>query len=144
MTVSEGAAGDILGSGLPAGALPHWDTAVRLLKSVPARGRSWRRRMTLGRLRQLGSVALYVLLFLVTSLALGGLEDGVTALGERSRINGVGMTLGNIVLFGIAGSLLSWRLNLPDILDSAKQLGHMVLDAVRLLRARNWKEEKGG
>lgn len=127
-----------------AGALPHWDTAVRLLKSVPARGRSWRRRMTLGRLRQLGSVALYVLLFLVTSLALGGLEDGVTALGERSRINGVGMTLGNIVLFGIAGSLLSWRLNLPDILDSAKQLGHMVLDAVRLLRARNWKEEKGG
>ena len=127
----------------PSGPLPPWDTAVRLLNSVPARGSSWRRRMLLGRLRQAGSVALYLLLFLLTSLLLGGLEDGVTALGEQGRVNQLVMTLGNIVLFGIAGSLLSWRLHLPDILDSVRQLGHMVRDGARLLRARRW-EEKGG
>ena len=37
--------------------------------------------------------------------------------------------------FLIAGSLLSWQLRLPDILDSVKQLGHMVRDSFRLLRA---------
>ena len=78
---------------------------------------------------------LYLLLFLATSLRLDGMEGGVTALGERGRVNGLAMTLGNIVLFGIAGSLLSWRLKLPDILDSVKQLGHMVRDSLRLLRA---------
>lgn len=119
----------------PAGRLPDWDTAVRLLRCVPAGGGTWRRRVLLGRLRQAGSVLLYLLLFLATSLLLDSMEGGVTALGERGRVNGLAMTLGNIVLFGIAGSLLSWRLRLPDILDSVKQLGHMVRDSFRLLRA---------
>ena len=119
----------------PEGKLPHWDTAVRLLRCVPAAGSTWGRRVLLGRLRQAGSVLLYLLLFLATSLLLDGMEGGVTALGERGRVNGLAMTLGNIVLFGIAGSLLSWWLKLPDILDSVKQLGHMVRDSLRLLRA---------
>lgn len=124
----------------PAGALPHWDTAVRLLKSVPAGGGTWRQRMLGSHLRQVGSVALYLLLFLATSLLLDSIEGGVTTLGERGRINEAVLALGNIVLFGIAGSLLSWWLKLPDILDSVRQLGHTVLDIIRLFRARRWEE----
>lgn len=128
----------------PAGALPHWNTAVRLLKTVPAGGSTWRQRMLGSHLRQVGSVVLYLLLFLVTSLLLDSLENGVTTLGERGRINEAILALGNIVLFGIAGSLLSWWLKLPDILDSVRQLGHTVLDVVRLFRARRWNGQKGG
>lgn len=133
----------IEGAPSPAAALPHWDTAVRLLESVPAAGGSWRRRMILSRLRQVGSVALYLLLFLVTTLFLDGVESGVTALGQRGRINEVVLALGNIVLFGMAGSLLSWWLRLPDILDSVRQLGHTVRDGFRLFRAGRWGRGTG-
>lgn len=128
----------------PAGALPPWDTAARLLKTVPAAGATWERRMLGSHLRQVRNVALYLLAFLITSLLLDSLEGGVTTLGERGRINEAVLALGNIVLFGIAGSLLAWWLKLPDILDSVKQLGHTVLDVVRLFRARCRMEQKGG
>lgn len=128
----------------PAGALPPWDTAARLLKTVPAAGATWERRMLGSHLRQVRNVALYLLAFLITSLLLDSLEGGVTTLGERGQINEAVLALGNIVLFGIAGSLLSWWLKLPDILDSVKQLGHTVLDVVRLFRARRRMGQKGG
>ena len=93
-------------------------------------------------LRQVRNVVLYLLAFLITSLLLDSLEGGVTTLGERGRINEAVLALGNIILFGIAGSLLAWRLKLPDILDSVKQLGHTVLDVVRLFRARRTNNMK--
>ncbi len=131
--------------------LPHWDTAVRLLRSsgngqevrdglyedADARERrSWRVRMGRSLLKQVCTAGVYFALFLGSSLLLELLEDSLSAqMGAQLQLSGPALSVCNILLFGLLGSAVSALTGLPDILDNTKDFFHTLRDAGRLLSA---------
>lgn len=137
----------------PTGKLPPWDTAARLLRSAPSKGKSarpgdkryesarpeerknWYRRLGHSFYVQIKTAAIYFFLFLLSSLALEFLEDYLSEVGARFRLSGSLQLVINIILFGLLGSLVSAVGGLPDILDNTKSFFATLRDAWRLLRA---------
>ena len=131
--------------------LPHWDTAVRLLRSAPPKGsrteekryeairpgerRNWYLRLGHSFYSQIKTAAIYFVLFLLTSLALEFLEEYLSQVGARFQLNDGFQLVFNIILFGLLGSLVSSAGKLPDILDNTKAFFATLRDAWRLLRA---------
>lgn len=134
--------------------MPPWSVAARLLRSASARTdrtgdrgetvyesadagekRGWYWRMGRSLLKQLGTALIYFALFLGTSFALDKLEDALSGMGTQFHFNGLLLSLFNIVLFGLLGSLLSVIFGLPDILDNTRAFITTVYDGVRLLLA---------
>lgn len=136
---------------------PPWDTAARLLRSAPPEGTAdpearisarreredWRLRVGRSLLKQFGAASVYFALFVATSYGLDLLEGGMSEVGARFQMNDLFMSLFNIVLFGLAGSLLSAVCGLPDILDSIKAFFTTAWDGVRLLRASRRRRKEG-
>ena len=131
--------------------LPHWDTAVRLLRSAPPKGsrteekryeairpgerKNWYLRLGHSFYSQIKTAAIYFVLFLLTSLALEFLEEYLSQVGARFQLNDGFQLVFNIILFGLLGSLVSSAGKLPDILDNTKAFFATLRDAWRLLRA---------
>ena len=139
------------------GRLPPWDTAARLLRSAPPRRetagclrtggererRVWYLRVGRSLLKQFGAASVYFALFVATSYGLDWMEGGMSEMGARFQLNDLFLSLFNIVLFGLLGSLLSAVFGLPDILDSIKAFFTTIWDGIRLLRASLYQRKDG-
>lgn len=137
----------------PAGRLPRWDTAARLVRhasgrsspeslaSAPAKKTGWGRYIVLSLLRQISSALFYGLLFLLVTRLLELPEDQFRDLGAQGPMNPHLLTALSIVIFGVVGSFISWKLNLLDILEIFRQFGLSLWDGAVLLRAWLRKED---
>lgn len=132
--------------------LPPWDAAVRLLKDAPAREESrpdaelygaadakerrvWYWRIGRSLLKQFGAACVYFALFLATSYGLDTLENCFSEMGGQLLSNELLLSLLNIILFGLLGSVVSVVFHLPDILDNIKDFFTTAWDGIRLMRA---------
>lgn len=131
----------------PAGRLPRWDTASRLVRHAPGwhqkeadapakgRKRGWRRYIALSLCRQIIIALFYGLLFLLVSRLLELPEDLFLDLGAQGHVNPHALTALSIVIFGVVGSFISWKFNLLDILEIFRQFGLSLWDGAVLLFA---------
>lgn len=133
----------------PSKKLPKWDVAVRLMEYAPGRGRRKERRV--GRRRwkscvisslffQVRSAAAYIGLFVLVSFLLEKVENLFLHFGQQAQISSYLLPLLSIVVFGIAGSQVSARLNLLDIWDSFRQFGSALRDGGVLLNF--WRKDR--
>lgn len=137
----------------PAGRLPRWDTASRLVRHAPGwhqkeadapakgRKRGWGRYIALSLCRQIIIALFYGLLFLLVSRLLELPEDLFPNLGAQGHVNPHALTALSIVIFGVVGSFISWKFNLLDILEIFRQFGLSLWDGAVLLRA--WLKNQG-
>ena len=131
----------------PAGRLPRWDTASRLVRHAPGwhqkeadapakgRKRGWRRYIALSLCPQIIIALFYGLLFLLVSRLLELPEDLFLDLGAQGHVNPHALTALSIVIFGVVGSFISWKFNLLDILEIFRQFGLSLWDGAVLLFA---------
>ena len=126
---------------LPAAqAMPRWGTAVRVLRHVPQQrkgrtGKTWRGCLNASLGFQICSAAAYIALFAAISLALEGVEELFLMMGQQIAFPSGLLLLVKLLLFGAAGSWISARFGLLDILDSFKQAFSALGDRLVLWRA---------
>lgn len=101
--------------------------------SRPKKQRGWHFRVGCSLLKQLWTATIYFALFLGTSYSLDLLEGWLSEQGAQFQLSGPLLSLLNIVLFGLLGSLVSVVFGLPDILDNMKAFVTTVFDGVQLL-----------
>lgn len=131
--------------------LPRWDTAVRLLAHIPQRfkqpsastgagrdRRRWRWCVASSLGVQIRSAILYIFLFIFVSWGLDRIEERFVSYSQQF-LSPLILPLITILVFGIAGSIISAQLHLLDIGDSFTQFGVALRDGAVLLRA--WRRD---
>lgn len=129
--------------------LPPWGAGLRLLKATAPKGgaaavlgeatahpkgqRGWYFRIGCSLLKQLWTATVYSALFLGTSYILDLTEGWLSEQGAQVQLSGLFLSLLNIVLFGLLGSLVSVMFGLPDILENMKAFATAACDGVQLL-----------
>ena len=129
--------------------LPPWGAGLRLLKATAPKGgaaavlgeatahprgqRGWYFRIGCSLLKQLWTATVYSALFLGTSYILDLMEGWLSEQGAQVQLSGFFLSLLNIVLFGLLGSLVSVMFGLPDILENMKAFATAACDGVQLL-----------
>ncbi len=129
--------------------LPPWGAGLRLLKATAPKGgaaavlgeatahpkgqRGWYFRIGCSLLKQLWTATVYSALFLGTSYILDLMEGWLSEQGAQVQLSGLFLSLLNIVLFGLLGSLVSVMFGLPDILENMKAFATAACDGVQLL-----------
>lgn len=99
----------------------------------PKGQRGWYFRIGCSLLKQLWTATVYSALFLGTSYILDLMEGWLSEQGAQVQLSGLFLSLLNIVLFGLLGSLVSVMFGLPDILENMKAFATAACDGVQLL-----------
>lgn len=138
--------GDVVRTSLE---LPHWDTAVRLLREIDELRKknklklTWSEWMNQCRSKRISTVALYVITFAVVqyiaNLIQGLIEDFIELLlGGNGVMHVILVLICNLVfpvlIFGLITSLLSEKLGLVDILESFRMFSTGIKDQKILKR----------
>lgn len=101
----------------------------------------WRSRLRRNIAKQIMIAFIYIILFCAMDYVTGGIEDIVAALFELFDIsfNAAATIIVNILVYtivlGVVSSLISTFVNLPDILESLKDIWHSFRDIRRVKKA---------
>ena len=118
-----------------------YECSVMTEKEMEKETRKWKRRRTKNQFIYFFYTTIYIVVFCVVEWMMGMLEGAVANLGIPQGF--LYDVIVSMVLFGILGSIVSDKLNLPDILESMKNIGSGFLDCYNIYKAsRENRKEK--